>query len=185
MTWRRVLNWGVFAVLVVCAILVRNHQIDKVELQEPIDVRGAEGQRLIGRNIAATLTGITITDSVIGDYGDDHPEIYAAHKGWVLAIFSVDAQSTVSDDKTNTDLVIAENTYGTRYMGIVPELQLTPGIPNQGYAGTFEIPVSALQSRASFRVTGSGNPSRDSRLVFDVTLANAQRVPSLTVKKRI
>src|SRR5690348_14150295 len=83
MTWRRVLNWGVFAVLVVCAILVRNHQIDKVELQEPIDVRGAEGQRLIGRNIAATLTGITITDSVIGDYGDDHPEIYAAHKGWV------------------------------------------------------------------------------------------------------
>ncbi|WP_131822107.1 hypothetical protein [Mycobacteroides saopaulense] len=173
-----------FVALIVAAIFVRNHQTDKVELQEPIDVRGDRGERLAGRNIAATITGIVFTDKVIGERAGNHPEIYAPHEGWVFAAFRVNAQSTVSDDKTNTDLIIGENEYLHMSMA-VPALQLVPGIPNEGYAGTFEIPTASMKSHAIFRVTGGGDPSRDSRLVFDVDLATAQHIPSITVKKPI
>lgn len=183
---RLALTWGAFAILIGAAIFIRNHQVDRVELEAPIDVRGNVKDWLVGRNIAGTVTGAQLTEKVIGDYGDDHPEIYEAHPDWTFVMFDVRAQSLVANaTRVSIELIHGDNTFGTRYVGIGNSLQLTPGIPTEGRIGAFEIPEAAAKSTVLLQVTGEADPSRDSRLVFAVDLTTAQHVPSLTVNKRL
>lgn len=177
---RRILPWAVAAVLMAAAILVRNHQLDAEEAHAPFDMTGTVGERVEGRNIAATVHTVYLTPVVdVRRTGWDESDVYHAHDDGVFVIFDLTTESLVANGSGEADLVAADRTFAEQYVGLVPNhVELTPRVPMRGGVG-FEIPAALEHSTVQLRMVGEQDSRMDSRLVIDVDLAAAQRVPIL------
>lgn len=182
MTRRRVLSWLLAAVLLGAAVFVRTHDLDTEAAHAPIDVHGAVGARLTGRNVTAVVNAVYVTPRIeVLRRNWDEPDVYRPTGGAVYAVFDIVASATVARNQTTAaaDLVIGADTFGEIYAGLPPNAAgLDPGIPSRAGVA-FEIPATLDRAPAQFRFIAEQDSRLDSRLVFDVDLAAAQHVPVL------
>lgn len=179
------LVWGATAALIAFAVFLRNHQVDDEAAHAPIDIHGAVGQQLTGRNVTATVNSVQITPLVHVDWGDDKPDDYRAHADAKFVVFEVTATTVRSNGMGSADLTVGDKTFGSQYAGFPPSLEeLTPGVPTTGRI-TFEIPDALTGAAAHLRVVGGNDPRLDSRLVVDVDLAKVDRVPSIVLHRKV
>lgn len=170
-------RWSLAAVLVFAAIFLRNHQIDDVAAHQPIDVRGVVGQPLSGRNITATVHSVRVAEQVVSaKYGETYRPVSAGL--FVLVDYSVEA--ITEDGYRASSLAIGDREFDPIYVdGSWIDTQTVAGVSMSG-TEVFEIPQSLASEQAEFRVTGNRDPRLDSRLVFDVNLAEVPRLPTAT-----
>lgn len=175
--------WGSAAILLAAAIFVRNHQIDQIDVDRPIEVRGTVGQRLAGRDIVAEVVKVWKTERVMLDWADNRPDLYRPHNGWVFVFVEILAETRFTSSEVRPAVTFGDLTFAAKYLGYVPRDRLIPGIPSESRFG-FELPKSVAASTVEVNIVASRDPRRDSSLVFTTDLDAAQEVSQYVVDKK-
>ena len=165
--WRWLGSVLLFAALLAAAMYLRNHQMDTVAAHQPIDVRGSLGAEASGRNVTGEVIAVHRTQSLSVPTGRR-----VATDGTFLVV-EFEAATLLGPGPIQVDLEVDGTTHTALDVpGGYERERVNPGIRLRGTA-VFEIPTAAANGDAQFRITGSNDPRLDSRLVFEIALADA------------
>jgi hypothetical protein len=180
---RRVGSGAALAAIIAAAALVLRTAPTEAEWQGPIEVHGAVGEEVAGRNIAATVDGVRVARTVTASTGwiGETPGV------WVVVDVSAAAVVTEAGATLATaELVLGEDTYSASTrpgIGTIADQSLSVGVPLRGPL-MFEVPRDAVASdraaRAVIRLGQDGDPRTDSLLVVPLDLTRADVEDALT-----
>lgn len=173
---------GAVAVLVAAVAINKNLPSDRTT-QAPFAVSGSMTDRLVGRDIAATVNGIAVVRRLrVEQYGKP-PEMTTAGR-WIVVDATVDAVLTPGSQPQGVALVIGNDRYSAtnRMLNGLNSTQLSPGIPRRGLLA-FEVPVSATAAKvAVLKLARTLDARLDSQLVFRLDLSDAPRLDQVEVR---
>lgn len=166
----------VAAALLAGAIYVRNHQVDTVAAHQPLDIHGPFGAELTGRNVTGKVLSVRRTAAL--EVGSAQP--IATDGTFVVVDFL--ATTIHSPDFIIVDLEIDDATHTPLDVPLAYRRdRVNPGIRLRATA-VFEIDAAAAVDDAQIRIAASNDPRLDSRLVFDVELADMPQDPAVAVR---
>jgi hypothetical protein len=161
--WRAGLTALVVVVTIAAATVVWHHLPTPTDTAGPFDVHGDAGKRTVGRNVAATVTGVRIAREV---------NSVRAAGIWVVVDTTVDAPSSTMLPRS--DLLVGPNTYTPTDVFFLDTLQanVSPGINVRG-SWVFDVATALVEPSANepltLRVWTDYEDRWDSRLVIDPT----------------
>jgi hypothetical protein len=160
------------AIIALASVVLRTAPVDSA-WQVPFEVHGEAGDRVEGRNIAATVGDVALARTVTASSGWS-----GATTGiWVVVDVQVEAVVTETAASLATaQLVLGEDTYGASERpgtATVAGTALQVGIPWRGPL-LFEVPPDAVvgpyAAEARIQLAASGDTRLDSVLVVPVDL---------------
>jgi hypothetical protein len=146
--WRHLVNGAALVAILVVAGFVAHSSPNDELWQSPITVAGAPGERISGRNIAASVDEVRAADSVRTSNG------WAGETSGVWVVVDVTVESVVDDYGAQlgfAHLVVGDTRYSTSrrpVTGTVAGASLTTGIPISGPL-VFEVPRELLSEPAA------------------------------------
>ncbi|MBO9627588.1 MAG: hypothetical protein J7484_14605 [Microbacterium sp.] len=176
---RRAAAWGLAVALVAGAWAVTVLAPSDNAGADAFTMRTTVGERVEGRNIAATVLDVRAARSIVSESG------WRADGTWLLVDLSADAGVSQSQGLlTTATLRIGERTFsaserGPDEMSIYRE-QLVPGVPMTGSL-LFELPDDALVGHGTLRFATSTKPWGDSIVELDIDLDALHVTPEITV----
>jgi hypothetical protein len=167
--WRTVGSVLLAAVLLAGAMYVRNHQVDTVAALAPIDIHGSPGAELTGRNVTGNVRSVRRAQSLaVGPH-----KTIGTDGTFVVVDFG--ATTVVAPNFVEIDMFIDGTAYtNLEIPGAYRRERVNPGVRLRATA-VFEVSAQAADAAAQIRIVGSNDPRLDSRLVFDVDLAQTPR----------
>jgi hypothetical protein len=176
---------ALMAILAIAAAVV--HTAPSRELQQSaVTVPGTMGEAASGRNIRATVTSVTLTESVTAANG------WAGSTPGVWLVVQMQVEAVVDDQRATLGtavLQVGNVTYSasTRpQTGTIAGSRLATGIPVSGPL-MFELPTavaaSAAAATAELQFAAKDDPRADSLLVVPVDLSSLDVQTSLDVDK--
>ena len=165
------------AVAAVAASAVIWHNLPtNSDVYAPFDVRGVPGQRIEGRAVGATVTGVR-TAAVV-----DTPQPVAAIGRWVLV--DTEMKSGLIGGDPHAELVVGSDTYAPTDRlppGVGLGEVLAPGIRSRG-SWVFDVAPSLLDARAPMTLRLWVDDGRlDSRLNIALDLGKAASMQTAKV----
>ncbi len=155
--------WSAVAVVVTvsAAAVIWHHLPAPTDLYGPFDVRGAAGDRVQGRAVAATVTSVRVAPQV---------NSVTAAGDWVVVDTTMEA--TRSTELPRADLIVGPNRYlpSDRFFGKTLMAKISPGITQRG-SWVFDVASELVAPDATEPITlrvWVGSDILDSRLVIDV-----------------
>lgn len=156
--------WSAIAVVatVSAAAVIWHHLPTPTDLYGPFDIRGAAGDRVQGRALAATVTSIRVAPQV---------NSVKAAGDWVVVDTILEATRTT--ELPRADLVVGPNRYlpSDRFFGKTLMAEISPGITQRG-SWVFDVASALVAEDATAPITlrvWVGSDILDSRLVIDVS----------------
>jgi hypothetical protein len=180
---RRVGSGTALVLIVALASVVLRSAPSEAEWQAPIEVRGQLGDRVEGRNIAATVEDVRIARSVTASTG------WVGETTGVWVVVDVQAEAVVTEVGallSTAELVLGEDVYSASTrpgLGTVAGQSLAVGIPQEGPL-MFEVPrdavTSAVAADALLRLAIARDPRTDSMLVVPLDLSRVDVEETVT-----
>ncbi|MGB2919074.1 MAG: hypothetical protein WA944_06485 [Mycobacterium sp.] len=167
---RRAVPALVTGAAVAAAAVVWHHLPGPVDVYGPLDVPGTMGQRVSGRAIEMTVTGVRIGPQA---NRPSKPPVPAVGE-WVV----VDAELTAMSEpvKANADLRVGPNTYipSDRFLPTPLGTALAPGIEQRG-SWVFDVAPDLLDGAVPVTLrVWQGDGRLDSRLVVSIPITDAR-----------
>jgi len=177
MNLRHVANGALLAVILAVAAVVQHTSPGDGGWQQPIEVTGTVGDRVEGRNIAATVWSAQVAREVqTSDWTGQTTGI------WVVVDVSAEAVVDEFAARLGTaQLVIGDETFSASErpdLDTVYRNSLSVGIPTRGPL-FFEIPTDAL-GKARLQLGIDSDPRLDSLLVIPLDLSQLEVRDSAT-----
>ncbi|HEY9267237.1 MAG TPA: hypothetical protein VIQ11_21800 [Mycobacterium sp.] len=160
----------VTAIAVAAAAVVWHHLPEPLDVYGPLDVPGAMGERVSGRAIEMTVTGVRIGPRA---QRPSKPPVPAVGE-WVV----VDAELSATSEfvKPNADLRVGPNTYipSDRFLPTPLGTELAPEIEQRG-SWVFDVAPDLLDGSVPVTLRVSQGDGRlDSRLVVSIPITDAR-----------
>ena len=163
-------------VAIALAALIWHRLPTTLEIYAPFDVHAAFSTRAAGENLSATVTGVSVAPT-IQNRPTSRPA--AAAGTWLVATTSLDANE--SPVVPRADLLVGPNTYAPTDRLLSTNAVVQPGLTLR-CAWVFDVPVDLLKSVPSVVLrVWNGDDRLNSRLVMDIPLDGAQRLPSIAI----
>lgn len=166
----RAVSFSVAAAVIALAAFVAEQRPDDRTSQRSFVATGALGSLVDGRDLQATVHGVTIADELrVG-----RQELRTTGR-WVVADVTVGVETDPSSVGT-AQLVVGERTYSSTNRlprNALTSTLLQPSLPRRGLIA-FEVPESAAQSSVDLGLARSGDPRLDSMLTVTVDLGEAE-----------
>jgi hypothetical protein len=180
---RRVGRGAALVLIVAVASVVLRTAPSEAQWQAPIEVRGQPGDRVEGRNIAATVEDVRIARSVTASTG------WIGETTGVWVVVDVQAEAVVTEVGAllaTAELALGEDVYSASTrpgLGTVAGQSLAVGIPQEGPL-MFEVPrdavTSAVAADALLRLAIARDPRTDSMLVVPLDLSRVDVEETVT-----
>lgn len=141
------------------------------------------GERGVGRNIAATVTGVRAASTISSESG------WRADGDWLIIEVTAEARADQSTGILGTAVLrIGDRTFTASERGpdemSIYRTQLVPGVPQTGSL-LFELPRDALHGIATLRLsTGYAEPWGDSVLEIPIDLDAVESAGAVTVSDK-
>jgi hypothetical protein len=180
---RRAARGAALVLIVAVASVVLRTAPSEAQWQAPIEVRGQLGDRVEGRNIAATVEDVRIARSVTASTG------WIGETTGVWVVVDVQAEAVVTEVGAllaTAELVLGEDAYSASTrpgLGTLAGQSLAVGVPREGPL-MFEVPsdavTSAVAADALLRLAIARDPRTDSMLVVPVDLSGVDAEEAVT-----
>jgi len=182
--WRHAANGLTLVGILAIAAVVLHTAPDRELQQSPITVTGALGERASGRNIAATVQSVTVTESVTAGDG------WAGATTGVWVVVELTVEAVVTDQAAVLGTAVlrvgdAGFSASTRPgPATVAAASLATGIPLTGPL-MFELPAdvaaSAAAAHATLELAANSDPRVDSQIVVPLDLTADEPQTSIDV----
>jgi hypothetical protein len=184
---RKLGNGLVLVVILVIAGFVLHTAPTAAERDAPLYVNGAVDERLVGRNIAATVTSVTLADEVTTSRGWTG----TTEGVWVVVDASAEAVTDENGALLYAWLVIGDATYSASPrpgLGTLANSALSVGIPASGpimFEVSREAAASVDAATAHVQFAVSNDPRADSLINVEVDLPGAPTAATLDVDEPV
>jgi hypothetical protein len=182
--WRHAVNGLALVGILAVAATVLHTAPDRERQQSPIIVDGALGERASGRNIAATVHSVTVTEAVTAGNG------WAGGTSGVWVVVELSVEAVVTDQRAvlgTAVLRVGDSGFSASTRpgrATVAATSLATGIPLTGPL-MFELPADvaagASAAHATLELAANSDPRVDSQIVVPLDLTDGDLQTSLTV----
>lgn len=182
--WRQAAHGLTLVGILTVAGVVLHTAPDRDLQQSPIIVDGILGEQASGRNIAATVHTVTLTESVTAGDG------WAGATSGVWVVVDVTVQAVVNDQRAalgTAVLRVGDSSFSASTRpgrATVAAARLATGIPLTGPL-MFELPADvaagAAAAHATLELAANSDPRVDSQIVVPLDLTADELLTSLTV----
>nr|WP_090344618.1 hypothetical protein [Mycolicibacterium malmesburyense]CRL76296.1 hypothetical protein CPGR_03920 [Mycolicibacterium malmesburyense] len=173
---RRVLAVIATVVTIAAAAVVWRNLPTPPDITGPFDVHGEAGQRTAGRDIAATVTDVRISQRV-----------NSTEPAGVWVVIDATLEALVSSELPRGDLIVGPNIYTPTDRFFLKTLRddVSPGIEQRG-SWVFDVAPAVLESASSepmtLRVWTGYDEQLDSRLMIEIPRADVRREPTVILE---